>query len=99
MIRVAIPPKTEFKRLTIRQTVEFAINNLPQVDPTTLEKFLTLVYASGHHGSLTAEEIQLKMGRLLRYVPDSCPYSLLILADLLEMEQKAGPRETVGVCH
>jgi hypothetical protein len=76
------------KKLEIKETVLFAINHIPQVDQATLEKFLELVNATGTFGVISHEQILTKMALTLKYVPDACPHSLLILADLLEIPKQ-----------
>jgi hypothetical protein len=73
------------KKLYVSETVFFAINNIPEVDHTTLEKFLELVNATGTFGVLSHEQILTKMRLTLRYIPNACPRSLDILAELLEI--------------
>ena len=79
------------KKLEIKETVLFAINHIPQVDQATLEKFLDLVNATGTFGAISHEQILAKMALTLKYIPDACPHSLLILADLLEMPKQKEP--------
>jgi hypothetical protein len=78
-------PKNSIKKLYVSETVFFAINNIPLVDRTTLEKFLELVNATGTFGALSHEQILTKMRLTLRYVPNVCPRSLQILAELLDI--------------
>jgi hypothetical protein len=82
----AAPPADEIKKLHIKETILFAINNVPGVDPPTLEKLLELVNATGTFGVMSQEEILGKMGQMLKYVPGTCIQSLLILVDLLDIE-------------
>lgn len=70
----------------IADAVQFAMNTLPQLDTDTLEKFLRLVNVGGTHGSLSADALLRKMRLALRYVPNACPQSLLVLAELLELD-------------
>jgi hypothetical protein len=80
------PLEKKIKKLQVKETILFAINNIPEVDPPTLEKFLELINATGTFGALSHEQIMTRMLQTLRYVPGSCAQSLLILADLLEIE-------------
>jgi hypothetical protein len=80
------PVTGEVKKLHLEAVVLFAINNIPQVDPNTLKQFLELVTAGGSFGSLNHEQILTKMNQVLKYIPDSCSHSLLILMDLLEIK-------------
>jgi hypothetical protein len=69
----------------IEATILFAINHIPQVDGVTLEKFLELINATGNYGSITDRQLLHKMTVLVKYVPGSCRYSLLALAELLDV--------------
>ncbi len=75
----------EIKKLKIEEIILFAINNIPEADPTTLEQFLELVNAGGTFGAISHEQILKKMHQLLKYIPGACAHSLLIVADLLEI--------------
>jgi hypothetical protein len=79
-------PAHEIKKLQLEETVLFAINNIPQVDPQTLKQFLDLVNAGGTFGTISHEQILRKMHQVLKYIPDACMQSLLIIVDLLEIE-------------
>lgn len=74
---------TEIKKVEIKETVQFAIRHIPQADTLTLEKFLELIFASGNYGAMSYDAILIKIQQVLRYIPDACPHSLLILTDLL----------------
>jgi hypothetical protein len=78
-------PKDGIKKLQISETVLFAIHNIPGIDQATLEKFLELVNTTGTFGAISHEQIIAKMHLTLKYIPDACPHSLLILGDLLEI--------------
>jgi len=78
-------PNNSIKKLYVSETVFFAINNVPLVDRTTLEKFLELINATGTFGALSHEQILTKMRLTLRYIPNACPRSLQILAELLDI--------------
>jgi len=80
------------KKLQVADTVAFAIENIPIVDKTTLEKFLQLVHTTGTFGLITQEQIINKMRLTMKYIPDACPHSLLILAELLELKTAGLPR-------
>ena len=77
--------RKELKKLQVSEAVAFAIAKIPDVDPTTLEKFLDLVNTSGTFGTISHEQIRAKMQLTLKYIPDACSHSLLVLADLLEI--------------
>jgi hypothetical protein len=55
------------------------------VDVVTLERFLELINATGNFGSITDKQLLQKMTMLVKYVPGSCRYSLLALAELLDV--------------
>ena len=78
--------KNEIKKLHLEGIVLFAINNIPNADPTTLKHFLELANTDGSFGTISHERILKKMNQVLKYVPGACLNSLLILIDLLEIE-------------
>ena len=80
-----IQPSAEIKKLQLHQTVKFAILSIPTVDRRTLETLLELVNVDGTHGSISQARLMAKMRLMLKYVPETCAPSLLILADLLEL--------------
>ena len=64
----------------------FAVENIPDTDPTTLTKFLELVNVAGsHHDWLSAQQLCDKMQIMIKYVPGTNVESLLILAELLNV--------------
>jgi hypothetical protein len=73
------------KKLHIKNTVEFTINNIPGVDEGTLEKFLELVNARGNFGEINEGEVIEKMNLIMKYIPDACARSLLTVAELLDI--------------
>ena len=79
-------PTNEIKKLHLEAVVLFASNNIPEVDPATLERFLELVNVEGTFGTITHEQILKKMYLVLKYIPDACAHSLLALIDLLEIK-------------
>ena len=78
-----LQPIFEIKKYHNEETVNFAINHIPEVDQATLERFLELVYTSGNFGSISLDQISQKMRLTLKYVPGACSCSLLILIELL----------------
>ena len=80
-----------FKKLQIADTVAFAIDNIPSVDERTLQKFLQLIQTTGTFGVMTPEQIANKMRLTLKYIPDACPHSLLVIAELLELKKLSLP--------
>jgi len=81
----------EINKRDVAATVLFAINNVPHTDGTTLERFLDLVNATGNFGPVSHRELLHKMILLKKYVPETCDYSLLALAELLGI-QLAAPK-------
>ena len=73
----------EIQKRHVAATVQFAVNNIPQVDGATLEKFLELVNVDGNYGSITTGELVKKMSLLKKYIPATCDDSLIILTELL----------------
>lgn len=81
-------------KLQIEQTVFFVISHVPNVDSTTLDKFLALINAEKRHVSWGYKELIYKVQLVLKYVPDACPYSLKVLLDLLEAKESK-PKKNV----
>jgi hypothetical protein len=81
----ALSQTITLKKRHIADTIAFALSSLPQTDQHTLEKFLALVNIGGSHGALNLEEVVNKMRLTMKYVPQPCPETLLIVADLLEV--------------
>ncbi|MDH3675171.1 MAG: hypothetical protein OES12_06725 [Anaerolineae bacterium] len=81
----------QIKKLQVKEAVSFAIENIPEADRATLEKFLAIVNTTGTFGSISHEQIRGKMQFTLKYIPDACPRSLLIVAELLELPMAAHP--------
>ena len=80
-----IAPERTVKKLYIKTTVEFAINNIPDIDEGTLEKFLELVNATGNFGPISEAEIIEKMNLIMKYIPGACGRSLLTVVELLDI--------------
>jgi len=74
---------TTIRKAHLKDTITFAINYIPQVDPQTLEAFLEMVYANGNYGDISHQQLLSKICLALKYIPNACANSLLILADLL----------------
>ncbi|MCG3208485.1 MAG: hypothetical protein FOGNACKC_02090 [Anaerolineae bacterium] len=77
------------KKRQIAAAALFAAENIPGVDKKTLRRLLELVEVSGEFNWITRQELLEKMRLLLKYIPGSCRFSLLILAELLEAELSA----------
>jgi len=78
----------KIEKLHIKETVSFAITNIPHVDKTTLEKLIELVYTNGNYGTISDEQLVSKMRLTLKYIPEACMDSLFVLADLLEIPMR-----------
>lgn len=74
------------KKQHVEAAILFAIDNIPGIDEDTLQKFLEFVNVTGNFGSISQEELLEKMRLIRKYIPGSCGYSLLTLAELLEMD-------------
>jgi hypothetical protein len=83
------------KKLELNEMALFAINHIPDIDKVTLEKFIEFVNATGTFGAMSHEQVLTKMALILKYVPDACPHSLMILADLLEIPRPAEPARPI----
>ncbi len=73
----------EIKKLHLKETIAFAIKNIPDADETTLEQLLDLVCTDGTHGAITVQGLLLKMSLILKHIPSACPHSMLTLSELL----------------
>lgn len=75
----------KIKKRHIEAAVLFAIDHIPQVDSNTLEKFLELIDINGNFGSVSDRQLLRTMSLLVKHVPSACGYSLLTLAELLDV--------------
>jgi hypothetical protein len=78
-------PAVEIKKLSLQTTVTFASEHIPGIDRMTLEQLMGLVYKNGTHGSITPDELVAKMHLILKYIPNACPRTFMVLIDLLEL--------------
>ncbi len=76
----------EIKKLYLEEIILFATNHIPEVDSTTLERFLELVNAGGTFGTISHKQVVWRMNQVLKYTPDGCIRSLVILLDLLGID-------------
>ena len=72
--------KKQLNTLTV-----FAMRNIPETDEFTLKKFLELVNTTGSIGPITLEQLKEAMRLTIKYMPQTCPYSLLIVVELLNV--------------
>lgn len=86
MTRPVSTKPNEIKKRKLQEVAQFAVNNIPQVDPTTLKQFLELANAGGNYDSISHQQIIKRMHQVLKYVPGASANSLLILTDLLEID-------------
>jgi hypothetical protein len=91
----------EISKQKVKAAVTFAIKNVPAIDAWTLQKFLEYVNVSESLDSLSKGELLEKMRLLRKYLPSSCRYSLLMLAELLELAPptQAGEDKTTVAAH
>ena len=75
----------EIKKLHVEATVNFAISYIPSVDEETLVKYLELVNVTGNFGSVSKEQLALKMLLIMKHIPNACEQSLRTLGELLEI--------------
>ncbi len=75
----------EIKKLHVEATVNFAINHIPSVDEDTLVKYLELVNVTGNFGSISKEQLAMKMLLIMKHIPNACEQSLRTLGELLEI--------------
>ncbi len=80
----------QVKKLKVAETTLFAMRNIPAADVSTLKQFLLLINAGGSFGTVSHEQIIKKMHQVVKYIPSACIRSMLIVADLLEIEP-SGP--------
>ena len=78
------------KRERVEAAVLFAAQNIPGIDGDTLHKFLDFVNTTSDLGLITKHELLEKMRLIRKYIPNTCQYSLMMLAELLELH----PQET-----
>ncbi len=69
----------------IAGAADFAVKHVQGIDRKTMRWLVELIEVSGEGGWISEGELLEKMYLLRRYVPGSCRYSLLVLADLLEL--------------
>jgi hypothetical protein len=64
---------------------DFAVKHVQGIDRRTMRWLVELVEVSGDGGWITEGELLEKMRLLRKYIPGSCQYSMLVLAELLEL--------------
>jgi len=91
MTEQTLPVQDGFKKEHVAETVTFALNNIPDIDQPTVEKFLQLLHTTGTFGLITPDQIINKMRLTLKYIPNACAHSLFIIAELLELKTASLP--------
>ncbi|MCB0191455.1 MAG: hypothetical protein KDJ65_05880 [Anaerolineae bacterium] len=76
------------KKERVEAAVLFAAKNIPGVDENTLHKFLDFVNTTNDFGLITKHELLEKMRLIRKYIPSTCQYSLMMLAELLELHSQ-----------
>lgn len=64
---------------------DYAVKHVQGIDRKTVRWLVELVEVSGDGGWITEGELLEKMRLLCKYIPGSCHYSMLVLAELLEL--------------
>ena len=83
-------PFDQIKKQQVEAAALFAISNIPEIDLTTTRRYLELVNATSFD-PISRDELREKMRLLLKYVPNSCYFSLFILAELLDISVPHSP--------
>lgn len=89
------------KKRQIAAAALFAAETIPGIDKKTLRRLVELVDVSGELAWITQQELQEKMRLLLKYIPGTCRFSLLVLAELLEgdlLVTRSGVLAAAGTC-
>ena len=79
----------EIKKQQLETGIAFIIEQVPDVDVWTLHKLLDYVNITENFSSITKNELLEKMRLMRKYLPSACRYSLIMLAELLELEPPA----------
>lgn len=73
------------QKAQVEAAVIFAVQNIPGIDAATLRRFLEFVNAREERGLISNHELLEKMRLVHKYIPSTCTYSLMVLADLLDL--------------
>ena len=63
----------------------FAMRYVPNVDKTTLNRFLELVNLTGSIGWITEQQLLGQVKLMIKYVPGTCENSLCTIIELLDV--------------
>lgn len=74
------------KKQQLETAIAFVIEQVPDIDAWTLHKLLDYVNVTENFSSITKGELLEKMRLMRKYLPSACRYSLIMLAELLELE-------------
>jgi hypothetical protein len=80
-----ITPPANIKKIHVEAAVAFAIENIPGTDTDTLQKLIELVNVTGNFGAIPQAELLDKMHIIQKFIPNTCGFSLYILAELLDI--------------
>lgn len=83
----------EISKQQVEAAVAFAIDYVPGVDIWTLQKFLEYVTVTESDSLVSKGELLEKMRLIRKHLPKSCRYSLLMMAELLELAPPAQATE------
>ena len=73
----------------IASVAKFAEKHIQGIDQKTMRWLVELVEISGSGGWVTEYDLLERMRLLRKYVPGSCQYTMLVLAELLELNLPA----------
>ena len=89
-------PFGQIKKQQVEAAALFALSNIPEIDPTTTRRYLELVNAT-NLDPIDRDELREKMRLLLKYIPNSCYFSLLVLAELLDISAPHSPTDNARI--
>ena len=92
MLKRKSNPFSQIKKQQVEAAALFALSNIPEIDPTTTRRYLELVNAT-NFDPISRDELREKMRLLLKYIPNSCYFSLLVMAELLDISAPHSPAE------
>jgi hypothetical protein len=81
-------PSSGLSKYEVRKMVTFALNHLPQLDENTLESFMDRINANYGTGRIKPHELASQIQRTGRFYSQACPYTLQVLADLIDVQLK-----------
>lgn len=90
MYNTPLPTIQKIRKSQINEAALFAINNITEVDQTTLDKFLALVANEVTSEDVSKVRLIGLMNMTMRQNPNAHPDSLLVLIGLLEAQFSPG---------